>query len=320
MKLRQSQMFIGLIALALLGGMGCKRPKLSDEAKRKKETAGRSATEIVELAQLQLQHKKWQEGRKLLRILEENLPSSKEYPRAKLLLGDSFFFSSSPSYPEALVEYQNFLTYFPNHEMRPYAQYHTALCHYASIVTAERDQAETRKAVESFQKLIDEAPGSPYAVDAKAKLNQCWRRMAEAELTVGIFYINAYPTSSSGEKRIKEALQTYPDFIDRERAYYYLGEVMRRRLLDPSQIEQYGKDYLARVGKDDFNTFTREDWKLFSLERDKFMLGEIEKYRAEARSYYQKLVESYPNSILAGRAKDRLIEMGQENVKEELDS
>lgn len=321
MKLHHSRLFVAFVALSLLGGMACKNTKAANrEAKFKKETEGRTAAQILELAQSLFQHKKWQEGRRLLRLLEENMPSSKEYAQAKLLLGDSFFFMTSPSYPEALVEYQSFLTYFPRNEMRPYAQYHSALCHYASIDTAERDQAETHKAIDSFQKLIDEAPGSPYAVDAKLKINQCWRRIAEAELTVGIFYAKTYPVSIAGEKRIKDALEAYPDFIDRERAYFYLGEVMRRRLLETSQLEQYNKDYLARSGKDDFKNLTKEEGQKFYEERNKFIDGEIEKYRAEARGYYQKLVESYPGGIWTGRAKDRLIEMGQANVKEELDS
>lgn len=316
MKLKP--ILFALIALTVLGTLACKKPKKS--ALDKNDIVGKTATELVDKSENLLQRRKWQEGRKLLRVVEENLPSSKEYPRAKLMIADSFFFAGSPSYPEALVEYQSFLTYFPRHEKRPYALYHSALCHYATIETAERDQAETHKAIEAFQKLIDEAPGSPYAVDARAKLNQCWRRLAEAELIVGIFYTRTYPNASAGEKRLKDALETYPDFIDRERAYFYLGEVMRQRLVEPSQLDQYGKDYLARTGKDDFSKFTREESKEFYLERNKFMVGEVQKYRAEARSYYQKLVESYPDSAWTGRAKDRLVEMGQTNVKEELDS
>ena len=42
--------------------------------------------------------------------------------------------------------------------------------------------------------------------------------------------------------------------------------------------------------------------------------------RQEARSYYQKLVESYPASPWAARASDRLVEMGQTGLREELDS
>ena len=45
----------------------------------------------------------------------------------------------------------------------------------------------------------------------------------------------------------------------------------------------------------------------------------VKVYRTEAKSYYQKLVESYPGSEWARRAADRLVTMGSGGIKEELD-
>ena len=45
-------------------------------------------------------------------------------------------------------------------------------------------------------------------LDAKAKLDQCWRRLAEAELQVGIFYVRTYPVGRPGSLRIKKAIET----------------------------------------------------------------------------------------------------------------
>ena len=102
---------------------------------------------------------------------------------------------------------------------------------------------------------MQEAPGSVYVVDARAKITQCWRRLAEAELMVGIFYVNnmSYPAA---EKRLKELLETYPEYVDRERAYYYLGEAMRRKGLDREVIEAYHKDFLAKHQLDGTKKFT----------------------------------------------------------------
>lgn len=317
---QRSTLILPLAALMILGGTACRKKITATPAKKQEGgLVGRTATDIVEEAELRLQHKQWNEARTLLRVVEENLPSSKEYPRAKLLLGDSYFFSTVPSFPEAVVEYQSFLTYFPKHEQKPYALYQIALCHYGTIETADRDQSETRKAIDAFQKLINEAPGSIYAVDAKAKLNQCWHRIAESELQVGIFYVKTYPASSAGYKRIKNAMEAYPDFVDRERAYFFLGEAMRSRRLDMNEIERFGKDYLARVKKDNMNSLTRNEFITYRREFNTFVTEEFQKYRQESRDYYQKLVESYPNSEWVGKAKDRLVELGQ-SVKEELDS
>lgn len=313
MKLRSSSI-LTCLALALVPlTIGCsKKPKGV-------HLRNRTAAILLVDGERALKQGKWEDGRKTLRLIEENMPSSPEFPQAKLLIGDSYFFSGKASYPEAAVEYQNFLSYFPRHEMRDYALYHIALCHYAAIENAERDQAETRLALTAFQNLLREAPGSHYAVDAKAKITQCWRRLAESELMVGIFYVNSRHYAGA-EKRIKDLLETYPEYADRERAYYYLGEAMRRKLVGRAQIEKLEKDFLARSGKDDLGKLTGEERSRLKIELDAYKKAEVENYRQEAKDHFRRLVESYPDGEWAGRAKDNLIEMGQENVKEDLDS
>ena len=94
-------------------GLGCRKPKAVDTSV--------TATELMATADKQMKQGKFTEARVTLRHLEQYLPGSAEFPRAKLMLGDSFFFQSSPSYPEAEVEYSSFLNYFPRHESRDYA-------------------------------------------------------------------------------------------------------------------------------------------------------------------------------------------------------
>ena len=292
-------------------GLGCRKPKNLDQ--------GVSSAELLAKADLQMKQAKFNDARTTHRHLEEYLPGSPEFPQAKLMLGDTFFFQSSPSYPEAEVEYTSFLNYFPRHPRRDYALYHRALCHFSSIESAERDQTETRQALEGFKQLLDEAPGSPYAGEAKGKILQCWRRIAEHELVVGVFYVNTYYYPGA-ERRLKALLETYPDYVDRERAYYYLGEAMRQRLLSDEEIQQFGKDYAVKLGKPDLKNLTKEQAMQYGKDFSAFGEERIKGFRAEAKSYYQKLVESYPDSEWARRAADRLVSMGTANVKEALDS
>jgi outer membrane protein assembly factor BamD len=235
------------------------------------------------------------------------------------MLGDSFFFQPSPSYPEAEVEYASFLNYFPRHELRDYALYHRALCHFSSIESAERDQAETRKALDGFNQLIAESPGSAYAGETRAKILQCWRRIAEHELIVGVFYVNTY-FYPGAERRLKALLETYPDYVDRERAYYFLGEAMRQRLLADEDLLHYNKEYAVKLQKEDLKDLTKEQIDQYGKDFVVFSAEKIKGYRAEAKSYYQKLVESYPGSEWARKAADRLVTMGTSGVKEDLDS
>jgi len=315
MKLQNLALPLLLVALAASGSLGCRKARTTP----KKDDGTRTATQLTTEATALLMRGKWEDGRKLLRIIEEQLPGTPEFPNAKLMLGDSFFFQGAATYPEALVEYQSFLNFFPRHEKRDLAMYRVALCHYAAIENAERDQAETRKALESFQFLLKEAPGSPYVVDAKAKTTQCWRRLAEHELMVAIHYVNSFAFAPA-ERRLKELLETYPDYVDRERAYYYLGEAMRRKLVPTEVFEQFQKDFLARIGKEELTKQDKNEIVELKAGMEKLSIEEVAKYRQEARNYFQKLVESYPNSEWTARAKDRLLEMGQSHVKEELDS
>lgn len=304
---------IPTLALALLAvGLGCKRSVKTPESR------GVTASQLLMEGETLLKRGKWAEGRQKLRVLEENLPGTPEYARAKLMLADSFFFQSAPSYPEAAVEYQSFLNYFPRDERKDYALYHLALCHYASIESAERDQTTTRKAMDAFDTLIRETPGSPYIPEARAKLVQCWRRIAEHEVLVGVYYVNSYHFEGA-ENRLKGVLETYPDYVDRERAYYYLGEALRRKFLPYSEIERFYKAYLVKVGKTEQDRLEPADLKAYEKSLMAFAETEMKRYREEAKGYYQKLVESYPNTEWARRAQDRLLEMGTV-VKEGLDA
>ena len=300
------------LAATLAGlGLGCRKPKQVDKTI--------SSIVLLATADKQMKQGKFVEARTTLRHLEQYLPGSPEFPKAKLMLGDSYFFQSSPSYPEAEVEYASFLNYFPRHELRDYALYHRALCHFSSIESAERDQSETRKALQGFQQLLAESPGSPYAGETRAKILQCWRRIAEHELIVGVFYVNTYYYPGA-ETRLKALLETYPDYVDRERAYFYLGEAMRQRLLTDQEVRQFNKDYAAKLGMEDLKTLAGPQLDQYGKDFLAFSLDRIKTFRDEAKSYYQKLVESYPTSIWARRAADRLVTMGTSGVKEELDS
>jgi outer membrane protein assembly factor BamD len=310
MKRNLTALTLTVAFLAVLG-LGCRKPKAFD--------TGTTAPQLMAVADKQMKQGKFNEARITLRQLEQYLPGSAEFPKAKLMLGDSFFFQGSPSYPEAEVEYASFLNYFPRHEQRDYAMYHQGLCHFSSIESAERDQSETRKALVSFQQLVAESPGSPYAAEARAKILQCWRRIAEHELVVSIFYVNIYYYPGA-ERRLKGLLETYPDYVDRERAYFYLGEAMRQRLVSGEEISQFNKDYMAKLQVNDLNHLNIEQIIQYRKDFEAFTMGHINEFRAEAKSYYQKLVESYPGSEWARLAADRLITMGTSGVKEELDS
>jgi outer membrane protein assembly factor BamD len=136
---------------------------------------------------------------------------------------------------------------------------------------------------------------------------------------VGIFYVNSF-NYGPAEKRLKGLLETYPDYVDRERAYFFLAEALRMKKLQPDQIKAFQEGFLTKVEKEDMAKLSSAESLQYQAELKQLTDREIAKNRVEAKSYYEKLVESYPTSPWAARASDRLVEMGQAGLREELDS
>jgi len=307
---------LALPALALASiAIGCGKPQRAVPV-RKAPTV--SAQQLMERGEMQLNRGRWDDGRETLKLIEEYMPASQFFPRAKLLIADSFFYSRKNNFALAEVEYQSLLNYFPKHEQKDYVLYRIALCRFVQIEGSQRDQSATHKAIEAFNRLLSESPGTPYATDAKAKINMCWARLAEHELGVAIFYVNTSQFRAA-ENRLKNMLETYPEFSDRERAYYYLGEALRRRYPTRDDFTQEFQAFLSSIGKTDEDPLTHAERRQWDLRRDFFSKDQTDKFTAEARAYYLRLVESYPHSPWAGLARDRLLALGQARITEELD-
>ena len=108
--------------------------------------------------------------------------------------------------------------------------------------------------------------------------------------------------------------------MDRERAYFYLGEAMRQRLLSGEELNQFNKDYAVKLQKETLKDLSKEQVAQYGKDLQAYGAERAKVFHAEAKSYYRKLVESYPDSEWSRRASDRLVTMGLEGAKEELDS
>jgi len=251
--------------------------------------SNQSAKELLAKSENYCRKKRWQDARNILRYIEDYLPSSTEFPKAKLLLADSFFLSRDDSYPEAILEYTNYLNLFPNTDKKAYVLYQIGLCHYASIKKLERDQTNTKDTIAAFQALLQEIPDSIYATDAKTKIFICQHRLAETELRIGIYYVKIFKYKIA-EKRLKYLIETYPNCVDYERAYYYLAESLYKNAIEVTEKKSYSINTHRTIPAND----TESNLKI------------IEKSLLEAKFYYEKLIEKYPTGKLATDASRRL--------------
>jgi len=118
--------------------------------------------------------------------LKERYPYSKYAILAELKLGDAYFYDKK--FTDAAIAYEEFVRLHPRNEVVPYVLYQIGMCHFLSFSTIDRDQEETRLAMEGFQRVIQAYPESEYARRAKKQLFECQKRTVAREFYVGQFY------------------------------------------------------------------------------------------------------------------------------------
>jgi outer membrane protein assembly factor BamD len=173
-----------------------------------------------------LNDKKWLTAREFFGRLVDNYPQSPFRPDAKLGLGDAYLGEGNvESLVLAVNEFKEFLTFYPTHRRADYAQYKLALCHYRQMRGPERDQRETRDAVQEFETFIAKYPNSPLLSEVQTRYREARDRLSMSEYRVGYFYYRQrwYPGAIA---RFKALLKEDPSFTQRDALYYYLAEAL----------------------------------------------------------------------------------------------
>jgi outer membrane protein assembly factor BamD len=118
--------------------------------------------------------------------LKEEYPLSELAIRAELGIADAHF--SMEEYGYAEIAYNDFLNLHPANENISYVMYQIGICHYNQLLSVDRDQTETWKALKEFEKLIARFPTSKFSFLAEKKVKECKSRLAEHEYYVGEIY------------------------------------------------------------------------------------------------------------------------------------
>jgi outer membrane protein assembly factor BamD len=155
-----------------------------------------------------LNQKKYMQAAEAFKRFKEEFPLNPYTPLAELRTADALYFDKN--YAEAVVLYEEFKKLHPVNPEVPYTIYQLGMCHFNQMLTMDRDQTVTEKALEQFRYLIENFPQSKHVPDARAKMQLCLRRLAENEFVIGDFYfrMGRYKGALS---RFEEILKKYPD-------------------------------------------------------------------------------------------------------------
>lgn len=118
--------------------------------------------------------------------VERQHPYSPWSRRAQLMSAFSYY--AARDYNASIRSASRFLQIHPGNADAPYAYYLIALSYYEQISDVERDQAITRQAQSALNEIIRRYPDSPYAADARVKMDLVNDHLAGKEMEIGRFY------------------------------------------------------------------------------------------------------------------------------------
>lgn len=140
---------------------------------------------------------------------------------AELKIAEAHF--RAEHYIEAAAAYEEFLKQHPGHEKTPEVLHQLGMSYFNQMLSADRDQTATRNAVSTFESLRKLYPDDARALAAKSLIDQARGRLAEHELYVGGFYLK-YGKPDAAIQRLQRIFSSYPDFPEKDRAYFLLGQ------------------------------------------------------------------------------------------------
>ena len=163
----------------------------------------------------------YQEAIKNFEQLKDWYPFSKYAMLAELRIADSHYHQQQ--YPEAVQAYEEFEQLHPRNEAIPYIIYQIGQCYFEQIDTEDRDQTSAQKALETFQRLVRQHPGDPYAQKAMSHIQICYQSLAAHDFYVGMFYYRDQRYKAA-KQRFLSVITKYPDTGVHYKAMLYLAD------------------------------------------------------------------------------------------------
>ncbi len=215
MRDRSPMLRRSLPLLLILPIMACSGPQAWDGRRNSLGVARPGATgedtspEALYAAGMEeLNAERFQRAVQLFDTVEREHPYSAFATNAKLMSAYGEYMRNR--YTEALGALDRFIQLHPAHRDIAYAYYLRALCYYEQINDTERDQRTTEQAMAALQDVANRFPNTPYARDARLKMDLARDHLAGREMVVGRFYQNRrlYTAAIGRFRRVVDEYQT----------------------------------------------------------------------------------------------------------------
>jgi outer membrane protein assembly factor BamD len=221
-----------LIVFALALPAGCAKNNPQDFAQvASAEDLYRQGNEILEQHKMLgfLPTKDYDKAVETFQAIIDNYPYSDYSVQAELKIADTYY--EQGKWEEALSYYRDFAELHPTHERVPYSVLRSALSRRNEALESNRDQTNTKKALEHLDVLLTRYPYTPEAQEAEQIWREMRTRLAKHEMGVGDFYMSHEEFQSAAD-RFRKVLNDYPGLGLDSQALYKLGTCYSEMNLD----------------------------------------------------------------------------------------
>ena len=181
--LRRSRWGVVLMAALLVSPLsGCATAKNKGDTRY----VARDVDTLYNGAKDRLDRHQYKIAAQLFDEVERQHPYSVWARRAQLMSAFSYYLARD--YPASISSAQRFLSIHPGNKDAVYALYLVAVDYYEQIQDVTRDQKITQQALDSLGELIRRYPDTPYAADARLKVDLVRDHLAGKEMEIGRFY------------------------------------------------------------------------------------------------------------------------------------
>jgi outer membrane protein assembly factor BamD len=181
------------------------------------------AEELYQIGEKELGRRRYEDARKQFRRIVERHPNSSYAPRARFLMGEAYY--REAEFDKGIKEFETFMAFYPRHQVADLVQYRLAMSYYDQIKPIEQDQTLAAKALDQFKKLVKDYPESRYATDALAKIDICRGRLAQKEVWIAAYNLNAQGNVVGARQRLEKVLKEYSRTLVVPEAMFLLAEV-----------------------------------------------------------------------------------------------
>jgi outer membrane protein assembly factor BamD len=162
----------------------------------------------------------------------------------------AFTYYQSNKYDDAIIALDRFIQLHPGHRDIPYAYYLKGLCYYEQISDVGRDQRMTQQALDALSDVAKRFPDTPYARDARLKVELTIDHLAGKEMDIGRYY--------QKQHQYVGAINRYRTVIERYQTTTHVPEALHRLVESylALGVQSEAKETAAVLG---FN-FPGSDW------------------------------------------------------------